>query len=98
MRWLASPPGGCRAIPVPDRVPSRERFVSNDGIRVRYLDNDPPRPYGLPVVFVPGITDHADEYEAVLECFGPRRLLVVEMRGRGGSDAPATGYSVAEQA
>jgi non-heme chloroperoxidase len=79
-------------------VPHRERFISNDGLRVRYLDNDPPQPHGLPVVFVPGITDFADEYEMVLELFGPRRLFVVEMRGRGGSDAPLTGYSVGEQA
>jgi non-heme chloroperoxidase len=86
-------PGG--TVPA---VPHRERFVSNDGLRVRYLDNDPPHPQGLPVVFVPGITDFADEYESVLELFEPRRLIVVEMRGRGGSDAPLTGYSVSEQA
>ena len=55
-------------------------------------------PEGLPVVFVPGITDFADEYEAIGELFGSRRLLVIEMRGRGGSDAPLTGYSVSEQA
>jgi pimeloyl-ACP methyl ester carboxylesterase len=79
-------------------VPQRERFVSNNGVKIRYLDNDPPQPVGLPIVFVPGITDHADEYAATLEFFEPRRLLVVEMRGRGGSDAPESGYSVAEQA
>jgi pimeloyl-ACP methyl ester carboxylesterase len=79
-------------------VPYRERSVSNDGVKIRYLDNDPPQPLGLPIVFVPGITDHADEYAATLEFFEPRRLLVVEMRGRGGSDAPESGYSVAEQA
>ena len=76
----------------------RERFVSNDGVTIRYLDNDPPQPVGLPIVFVPGITDHADEYAAALDFFKPRRLIVVEMRGRGGSDAPESGYSVADQA
>ncbi len=76
----------------------RERFVSNDGVRIRYLDNDPVRQEGLPVVFVPGVTDFADEYEAMVELFESRRLLVIEMRGRGGSDAPLTGYSAAEQA
>jgi non-heme chloroperoxidase len=75
-----------------------ERFVLNDRLKIRYLDNDPPRPQGLPVVFVPGITDFADEYEEALDLFGSRRLLVVEMRGRGGSDAPPTGYAVADQA
>jgi pimeloyl-ACP methyl ester carboxylesterase len=79
-------------------VPHQERFVSNDGVVIRYLDNDPPRPEGLPIVFVPGITDFADEYDAALELVAPRRLLVVEMRGRGGSDAPPTGYSAPEQA
>jgi pimeloyl-ACP methyl ester carboxylesterase len=79
-------------------VPYRERFTSNDGVKIRYLDNDPPDPQGLPIVFVPGFTDHADEYEATLEFWARRRLLVVEMRGRGGSDAPANGYSVQEQA
>jgi pimeloyl-ACP methyl ester carboxylesterase len=79
-------------------VAYRERFVSNDGVKIRYLDNDPANPQGLPIVFVPGITDHADEYEAALEFMAPRRLLVVEMRGRGGSDAPPRGYSVPEQA
>jgi len=78
--------------------PSRERFAQNDGVKVRYLDNDPPHPEGLPIVFVPGVTDFADEYTAALEFMVPRRLIVVEMRGRGGSDAPPTGYSVPEQA
>ena len=35
-------------------VPSRQRFVTNDGLRIRYLDSDPSGPEGLPVVFVPG--------------------------------------------
>lgn len=79
-------------------VPYHERFVDNAGVKIRFLDNDPPAPLGLPVVFVPGITDFADDYAAALEDFGARRLLVVEMRGRGGSDAPSAGYSAADQA
>jgi pimeloyl-ACP methyl ester carboxylesterase len=75
-----------------------ERFADNDGVKIRYLSNDPRRPSGLPVVFVPGIVDSADDYGASLECFGDRPLFVVEMRGRGGSDAPWRGYSPLEQA
>jgi pimeloyl-ACP methyl ester carboxylesterase len=79
-------------------MPHTERFVDNSGVRIRYLDNDPVEPVGLPVVFVPGVTDFADEYESALDLFSPRRMLVVEMRGRGGSDSPTGGYSVADQA
>ncbi len=75
-----------------------ERFVHNGGVRIRYLDNRPAAGRGAPVVFVPGITDFADDYREVLELTAPRRLLVVELRGRGGSDAPVSGYSVPEQA
>lgn len=75
-----------------------ERFAANGELRIRYLDNDPPEPAGLPIVFVPGITDFADDYVAALEHLRPRRLLVIELRGRGGSDAPPAGYSVSEQA
>lgn len=75
----------------------QERFVDNQGVRIRYLDNAPDPVVGLPVLFVPGITDFADEYADALEVFGSRRILVIEMRGRGGSDAPPTGYTVADQ-
>jgi len=79
-------------------MPIYERFASNVDVRIRYLDNQPIAKVGEPVVFVPGITDFADEYEAVFDLLGNRRLLVVELRGRGGSDVPATGYSVQELA
>lgn len=75
-----------------------QKFADHGGVRIRYLDNDPTAATGLPVVFVPGIVDVADDYMEVFGCFGDRRLLVVELRGRGGSDAPASGYSPAEQA
>jgi non-heme chloroperoxidase len=75
-----------------------ERFTDNDGVKIRYLDNEPANPVGLPIIFVPGIVDTADDYVDAITCFGDRRVLVVEMRGRGGSDAPASGYSPGEQA
>jgi pimeloyl-ACP methyl ester carboxylesterase len=81
-----------------DTATGLERFADNGGLRIRYLDNDPPGAIGLPIVFVPGITDFADDYHAVLGHLPPRRMLVIELRGRGGSDAPPTGYSVPELA
>ena len=74
------------------------RFADNHGVKIRYLDADPPGASGLPVVFVPGMVDSADEYVQAFECFDDRRVLIVELRGRGGSDAPDTGYSAEAQA
>lgn len=73
-----------------------ERWTERSGIRIRYLDNDPDEAHGLPVLFSPGLSDYADDYLPALEHFLPRRVLVVEVRGRGGSDSPPTGYAVAD--
>lgn len=75
-----------------------ERFTSRSGVRIRYLDNASAEPAGLPILFSPGFTDFADEYLETLERMLPRRLLVVEVRGRGGSESPPTGYTAAEHA
>ena len=80
---------------------THERFVDNGDVRIRYLSGDPAPaegPEGLPVVLVPGLSDFADDYAAVFDVWGRRRFVVVEVRGRGGSDAPPTGYSVRHQA
>jgi pimeloyl-ACP methyl ester carboxylesterase len=65
------------------------------GPRVRYLDNAPAEAVGLPILFSPGLSDSADEYVEMLNFFAPRRVLVVEVRGRGRSEAPPSGYTVA---
>lgn len=72
------------------------RFVHNGGVRLHYLDTGPGTdPAGRPpVVFVPGMTDVAEDYSELLPLFG-RRAVVVELRGHGRSDAPATGYDLA---
>ena len=73
-----------------------EAFTTLSGVRIRFLDNAPPVPVGLPILISPGFTDFADEYAEVLEFFSPRRALVVEVRGRGGSETPRTGYAAAD--
>jgi pimeloyl-ACP methyl ester carboxylesterase len=75
-----------------------EGSTSRSGPRIRYLDNAPAEPAGLPILFSPGLSDFADEYTDMLEFFDPRRVLVVEVRGRGGSEAPATGYRARDHA
>jgi pimeloyl-ACP methyl ester carboxylesterase len=76
----------------------RESFTARSGVRIRYLDNSPSDPVGLPILLSPGFTDQADEYVEVLDFFSPRRVLVVEVRGRGGSESPPSGYTAADHA
>lgn len=76
-----------------------ERFTSNDDVRLRWLDNAPAAAEGLPILFSPGFSDFADEYVEILSFMSPRRVVVVEVRGRGGSDAHADAdYSAAQHA
>jgi pimeloyl-ACP methyl ester carboxylesterase len=75
---------------------SGEHWTVRSGPRIRYLDNAPVQPIGLPVLFSPGLSDFADEYFEMLDFFSPRRVLVIEVRGRGRSEAPAAGYTVAD--
>jgi non-heme chloroperoxidase len=72
------------------------RWTARSGPRIRYLDNAPVDEVGLPILFCPGLSDIADEYVEVLELFVPRRVLVVEVRGRGRSEAPTSGYAVGD--
>jgi non-heme chloroperoxidase len=75
-----------------------ERWTTSTGGKIRYLDSAPENPVGLPILFSPGFTDFADESLEVLRFFNPRRVLVVEVRGRGKSDAPLTGYQASDHA
>ena len=59
-----------------------ESWTRRSGPLVHYLDNAPARPRGLPVLFSPGLSDAASEYTEMLEWMAPRRLLVVDVRGR----------------
>ncbi len=69
------------------------RFTHNSDVRIHYLDSGGDD-HGAPIVFVPGMTDVADDYIEVLPLFG-RRTTVVEVRGHGESGAPASGYDLA---
>jgi pimeloyl-ACP methyl ester carboxylesterase len=77
-------------------MPLIERWTDRSGPRIHFLDNSPTDPVGLPILFAPGLSDTADEYVHMLEFFVPRQALVVEVRGRGRSEAPTHGYRVAD--
>jgi len=68
-------------------------FVHNDGVRLHALDNgrvDAPLPT---VLAIPGMGEYADEYSWLLDALGDRRVVVVDVRGRGRSDVPHSGYT-----
>jgi non-heme chloroperoxidase len=69
------------------------RYISSGDARLHYLDSGGDD-HGAPIVFVPGMTDIADDYTQVLPLFG-RRMVVVEVRGHGRSSSPVSGYDLA---
>ncbi|WP_319447186.1 MULTISPECIES: alpha/beta fold hydrolase [unclassified Mycobacterium] len=69
------------------------RFTDSGGARLHFLDSGG-SDYGASIVFVPGMTDIADDYAEVLPLLG-RRTVVVELRGHGRSSAPVAGYDLA---
>ena len=70
-------------------------YTDNGGVRIHALDNE--RDGALvPALVVPGMGESADEFAWLLDALGDRRVLVVDVRGRGGSDAPQHGYTWAD--
>lgn len=68
-------------------------FVDNDGVRLHALDNRRTDGPLSPVLAIPGMGEHADEYSWLLDALGDRRVVVVDVRGRGRSDVPESGYT-----
>lgn len=72
----------------------KQGWAENCGVRLHYLDSNPePGPSHVPLLFIPGALEAAEDYQDELPQFAPRRCLAVSLRGRGQSDAPATNYS-----
>src|ERR1700722_2849515 len=69
------------------------RYVYNGDARLHYLDSGGDD-HGSPIVFVPGMTDIADDYTQVMPLFG-RRVVAVVIRGHGRSSSPVSGYDLA---
>jgi pimeloyl-ACP methyl ester carboxylesterase len=67
-------------------------FVDNAGVRIHALDNGCPDELQPPVLVIPGMGEYAEEYSWMLDALGERRVVIVDVRGRGRSDVPATGY------
>ena len=68
-------------------------FVDNGGVRLHALDNGRTDARLPDVLAIPGMGEYADEYTWLLDAFGDRRVVVVDVRGRGRSDVPDAGYT-----
>ena len=61
-------------------------------VGLHYLDNVVGDPALAPVVIIPGFGEGAEEYRWLIDALAGRRALAMSVRGRGRSDAPASGY------
>ena len=74
-----------------------DKYAQVNGIQLHYLDHPGGDP---PIILLPGLTAHAQSFNGLFEAgLSPRfRVLAVDLRGRGLSDKPAAGYSMADHA
>jgi pimeloyl-ACP methyl ester carboxylesterase len=72
-------------------------FVQTNNIQLHYLSYPGEGPT---LVLMPGLTGNAHTFEGLIQAgLSPRyRVLALDLRGRGLSDKPASGYSMADHA
>ena len=68
-------------------------FISSDGLRLHYLDYPNPGPT---VVLMHGLTANAHAFDGLIAAGlnANYRIISVDLRGRGLSDKPLTGYTI----
>jgi pimeloyl-ACP methyl ester carboxylesterase len=72
-----------------------DKFLRTNGINLHYLDH----PGGEPaLILLPGLTANAHVFDGLIAAgLNPRhRVLALDLRGRGLSDKPAQGYTMAD--
>jgi pimeloyl-ACP methyl ester carboxylesterase len=74
-----------------------DQFVRTNHIQLHYVDHPGGEP---PIILMPGITANAHSFDGIVQAgLSPRfHVLAVDLRGRGLSDKPPAGYSMADHA
>lgn len=74
-----------------------DHYESVNGIRLHYLDRAGGEP---PIVMLPGLTANAHSFDGLIAAgLSPRyRTIALDLRGRGDSEKPATGYALQDHA
>ena len=72
-------------------------YVETNGIRLHYLDHGGDGPS---LVLAPGLTANAHSFDGLVRAglADVAHVLALDLRGRGESDAPATGYAIEDHA
>lgn len=74
-----------------------DRYVETNGIRLHYLEHSGPDPT---LVLAPGLTANAHSFDGLIAAGLPRAatVLALDLRGRGESDQPESGYTMDDHA
>jgi pimeloyl-ACP methyl ester carboxylesterase len=74
-----------------------DRYVDTNGIRLHYLEHPGPGPT---LVLAPGLTANAHAFDGLIAAGLSRAAAVfaLDLRGRGRSDQPASGYTMEDHA
>ncbi|MGW0590598.1 alpha/beta fold hydrolase [Streptosporangium sp. NPDC002607] len=70
----------------------RPGWAANGDVGLHYIAGGSDDSAGGAVLVIPGFGERAEEYAWLLDALSPRRAVAVDLRGRGRSDAPPTGY------
>ncbi|WP_439504942.1 alpha/beta fold hydrolase [Sediminibacterium sp.] len=79
----------------------QSKFVQTNGIQLHLLDSADDCVNQLePILFIHGLTANAHAFDAVIQSglAGKCRIISVDLRGRGFSDQPITGYTMLDHA
>jgi pimeloyl-ACP methyl ester carboxylesterase len=74
-----------------------ERTIETNGIRLHLVDHGGDGPV---LVLAPGLTANARSFDGLMRAGlgSAARVLALDLRGRGGSDKPSTGYAMEDHA
>ncbi len=72
-----------------------DKYTKTNGISLHYLDHPGEEPT---IIILHGLSANAHFFDGLAASSLPNHLLAVDLRGRGQSDKPETGYSMADHA
>lgn len=75
----------------------QHKTVTNKDVAISYITVNE-QTEGTPLVIIPGMVNAAEEVQEYFSPFFTYPHIIISLRGRGGSDSPEQGYTLADQA